>query len=116
MNIPNKLYHATRMKNILSIMARGLEPRGVDHLIYFADTFGGASFFAYMHGIPVDQIVVVEVDTTNLAKELFDYGGDHNPNFFKDIEVYTYPSVITEEHISDYLQIDMESLDKNLFR
>ena len=116
MNIPNKLYHATRMKNILSIMARGLEPRGADHLIYFADTFGGASFFAYMHGVPIDEIIVVEVDTTNLPKELFDYGGDHNPMFFKDIEVYTFPSVITEEHISDYLKIDIDSLDKNLFR
>lgn len=116
MHIPNKLYHATRMGNALSIMVRGLEPRGIEHLIYFADTFGGACYFAYMHGIPIDQIVVVEVDTTNLAKELFDYGADHSPTFFKDIEVYTYPSVITEEHISEYLQIDIDLLDKNLFR
>ena len=85
MQVPNKLYHATRQDNAVSIMVRGLEPRGVDRLIYFADTFGGACYFAYMHGIPIDQIIVVEVDTTNLNRELFDYGGDHNPSFFKDI-------------------------------
>lgn len=116
MQIPNKLYHATRQDNALSIMVKGLEPRGIEHLTYFADTFGGACCFAYMHGVPIDQIVVIEVDTTNLSKELFDYGGDHNPSFFKGIEVYTYPAVITEEHISEYLQIDIDSLDKNLFR
>ena len=86
MNVPSKLYHVTTWKNALSIMHSGLKPLGVDHLIYFADSFGGASTFAYMHGVPLEEIIVVVVDTTNLDKNLFDYGYDHSPTFFKNID------------------------------
>lgn len=107
-DIPDKIYHATKEKNIISIMDNGLKPLGIDKLIYFCDTFAGAGTFAYMHGVPLNDIVVIEVDTTNLNKELFDYGRDHSPTFFKDIEVYTYPKEILPEHFSDYLKIDMK--------
>lgn len=108
MKIPDKLYHATTWKSALSIMDTGLKPLGADHLIYFTDTFAGAGTFAYMHGVSLEDIIVIEVDTTNLDKNLFDYGYDHNPIFFKDIKVYTYSQHIITEHISDYFVIDMK--------
>lgn len=114
MNIPDKLYHATTWKNALSIMYSGLKPLGTDHLIYFADSFGGASTFAYMHGIPLKDIVVVIVDTNNLNKDLFDYGYDHSVSFFKNIEVYTYPKEISTKYICDYMQIDLNSIKGEL--
>lgn len=109
MNIPDKLYHATTWKNALSIMDNGLK-LGTDNLIYFADSFGGASLFSYMHGIPLEDIIVVVIDTTNLNKDLFDYGYDHSPTFFKNIEVYTYPEKISIGHICDYMQVDLDNM------
>ena len=109
MKTPNKLYHATTWKNALLIMDIGLKPLGADHLIYFADSFAGAGTFAYMHGVSLEDIIVIEVDTTNLDKNLFDYGRDHDPTFFKNIEVYTYSEDISTKHICGYLQVDINN-------
>ena len=114
MKIPEKLYHATTRKNALSIMNTGLKPLSIGHLIYFADSFGGASMFSYLHGIPLEDIIVVIIDTTNLNKDLFDYGYDHSPTFFKNIEVYTYSEEISIEHIYDYMRIDIENMKGEL--
>lgn len=105
-DIPDKIYHATKKKNTISIIDNSLKPLGIDKLIYFCDTLAGAGTFAYMHGVPLDDIVIIEIDTTNLNKELFNYGNDHNPNFFKGIKVYTYSEEISSEHFSDYFEID----------
>lgn len=108
MKVPDKLYHATTWENALSIMDTGLKPLGVDQLTYFADSFAGAGIFAYMRGIALKDIIVVVVDTTNLDKNLFDYGKDHSSIFFKNIEVYTYSEEIPTEHICDYLKSELE--------
>lgn len=111
MNIPDKIYHATTWEKAMSIMADGaLKPLGMDRLIYFADSFAGACMFLVIHGTPLDEIVVVEVDTTNLKGDLFDYGLDHSTVFFKDIEVYTYPEEISQKHFGNLLQVDIENI------
>lgn len=110
MNVPDKLYHGTTLNNALSIMDSGLKPFGIEHLIYFADSFGGASLFVYLHNIPLEDIIVIEIDTSGLDKDLFAYGMDHNPVFFKNIEVYTYPEEISIKHISDFLKVDINEI------
>lgn len=113
MNIPEKIYHATTQKNAFSIMKdKALKPLGMDGLTYFADTFAGASMFLYLYGVPLEDIVVIEVNTTNLNKDLFDYGRDHSTVFFKGIEVYTYSEEISDKHFSDYFKINMEENDE----
>jgi hypothetical protein len=112
MNIPDKLYHATFKHNALNIICEGLKP-GCEHLTYFADTPQGAATFLYFRALTTSEkyIMCLEISTENLDKSLIKEGTDHSPEFFKGIQVFTYPDFISPENISDlYIGYDLTKI------
>ncbi|MDF2615406.1 MAG: hypothetical protein K0Q47_61 [Sedimentibacter sp.] len=97
--IPEILYHATWEENVMSIFLEGLKP-GFDGLNYLCDKQEDAAKFLVLKIQPGKQLVVLKIYTKNLDKELFDYGFDHNPNFFGNLNVLTYKGIISKDHIS----------------
>lgn len=98
MHIPDKIYHATTWDKAKKIVHTSLKP----HLgeIYFSDTPAGAATFLAIRGVPINDIVALEIDTSKINKTLLREGTDHSVNFFKDIEVYVY----TKEIDGDIIQ------------
>lgn len=89
MKIPERLYHATIKDRADSIWMHGLR-QGRDGFVYLADTINGAASFLVVRGARLEDIVVFEIDPESLDVKLLSYGTDHNPDFFKGIEVFAY--------------------------
>lgn len=102
--IPNRLYHATHIKNLSDILDKGINISEIDDLVYLADSFGGAALFLLIRGVPKKDIIVIEVDTSLLDISLFEEGADHNTRIFKDVLVLTYPEHINDDCISGVYQ------------
>jgi len=109
-NLPQVLYHSTHEDNLDSIIEHGLEPRGMDGLTYFADSFAGAVMFAYFHGVPLENVLVLMVHVDSLDKTRITEGRDHNPNFFKGVDVFAYPNIIPIRGIIDWLRVSKEGI------
>lgn len=89
-------YHATKEKNLGSILSQGLKP-GFDGLVYMADTEQNAVQFISLRVYGTDEnIIVIQINTEELDKSLFDEGYDHSPEFFKG-DVKTYAGIIPSE-------------------
>lgn len=98
------LYHATEMKNLCSIIEKGLVPSKYDGITYFTDNFNDCTKFAMIHGVAREDILVCKVDLPD--SDVFETF-DHNPNFFK-CRCFGYDKVIPDSEI-EYLQIDLNS-------
>lgn len=104
MKIPEVLYHATHKDNIDSIWMYGLHV-GSQGLTYFADSINGAAAFLVVRGMKLEDVMVFEIEASDLDQKLIDYGSDHNTNFFKGIEVYTYPTDIDPMCINNLYEL-----------
>lgn len=104
MQVPEVLYHATLKENGDSIWDNGIRI-GKQGLTYFADSINGAAAFLVIHGIQLEDILVFEVESSELDVGLIDYGADHNVRFFKGIEVYTYPKHINPMCINNAYEL-----------
>ncbi len=105
----SKLYHATWKENLLKIYVEGIKP-GFDGLTYMCTTANSTlPFLALRAAAEGRDVVVIEIDSTMLNSELIEEGFDHNPNFFKDAEVKTYPELIPPEALGVYYEAQRKS-------
>lgn len=74
------LYHATSMTNLVSILDNGLT-KGVDGIVYLADSPENALKFVAIRGVP--EILVIRVKKAELKQEQIIKTFDHSERFFQ---------------------------------
>jgi RNA:NAD 2'-phosphotransferase (TPT1/KptA family) len=82
--IPKKLYHATPNANLKGILSDGLKPSEIFGQSYFCKTT--QQCLQFFNG---QEVYLLEIDTSELKKDLFRYSLDHNQNFFP-FDCYAY--------------------------
>lgn len=107
MEVPSVLYHATLKENAELIWDNGFY-QNKEGIVYLADSIKGAAAFLFARAVMLENIVVFEIDTEHLDENLFAYGTDHNPNFFKGIEVYVYHGYIDALCINNVYTLSKE--------
>ena len=112
MKVPDTLYHATLKENAEAIWYQGLFQNN-EGLVYLADSAKGAASFLVTRCVALENIMVFEIDTTQLDKTLFAYGTDHNPNYFKGIEVYAYNGFIDSVCFDNIYTLTLQEEDNN---
>lgn len=93
-----KFYHATPMKNLLSILNEGAITKGCDGVVYLCDTQSDAVKFVAIRGEKEILVCECEIDES-LVSESF----DHSEAFFK-CKAYTYPEDISTDEITNYVK------------
>lgn len=104
MHIPDKIYHATTWDKAKKIVHTSLKPKFGE--IYFADTPAGSATFLAVRGVPLKDIVALEIDTSKIDKSLLQEGTDHNVVFFQDIQVFVYTKEIDGDIIENFYTFD----------
>lgn len=95
-----KYYHATPMRNLVSILDNGLKV-GCDGITYLAETKEDAYKFVVLRCWG-EEILVIEVELDeNKVEETF----DHNPNFFK-CRAFGYPTLITPDEMTNFFKFE----------
>lgn len=102
------LYHATKFKNLPSIVREGLKT-GIDGVIYFTTSEQHSVNWIDMTNIDGDDLLVIRVDTKDLDEDLLDDGNDHDPEFFKGITVKTYSKDIPFDYVDESRIVKYES-------
>lgn len=92
------LYHATKYKNLLSIIEGGLLP-GYDGMIYFTTSEQHSVNWIDMTNLQGEDLLVIRIDSKDLDENLIEDGMDHSPTFFKGITVKTYSGHIPSDLI-----------------
>lgn len=87
-------YHATSYENLGSIMSKGIEPRGIEKVVYLCKTPEDAAKFLLIRGIKDIVSFAVELDLEDIEESF-----DHNISFFK-CKAYTYDKKITPDMIN----------------
>lgn len=95
-----QFYHATPMRNLSSILDKGLLV-GFDGITYLAETPQDACKFIalWCFGEPI-LVIEVELDESKV-KETF----DHNPNFFR-CKAFGYPDTIPVERMTNFWKFE----------
>lgn len=94
-----KYYHATALKNLVSILDNGLHV-GCDRITYLAETKEEAYRFIVLRCFEDILVIEVELDETKV-EETF----DHNPNFFK-CKAFGYPELITPDEMTNFWKFE----------
>jgi RNA:NAD 2'-phosphotransferase (TPT1/KptA family) len=92
---PKKLYHATRMGNLSSIMDKGILPHDVYGNIYFCESQKHCLKFVEK------PCLILEIDTSQLDNENLFISKDHNKRIYK-FDCYTYFATIPPSAIKNW--------------
>lgn len=96
-----KFYHATPMKNFVSILDDGKIYTGYEGVTYLCDTPKDAAKFVAIRGEKEILVCECEIDES-LVSESF----DHSEVFFK-CKAYTYPKDISTNEITNYIKYEL---------
>lgn len=95
-----KYYHATPLKNLISILDNGLRT-GYDGITYLTENPDEAYRFVAVRCWD-DDILVIEAELEeSKVEETF----DHNPNFWK-CKAFGYTETITSDEMTDFLKYE----------
>ena len=101
-----KLYHATLKENLISIYDNGIK-RGWDGLVYTCDNPNDALKFLALRAMAENkEVVVIEIFTKYLNESKLQDGMDHNPSFFGNPVVKTYPEDIPTKALGQYFEAE----------
>lgn len=94
------MFHATDIKNLESILDKGIQP-GSDGLVYLTAKFNEAAVFPLLHGVPEKEVVVLEC---HLPESRIQETFDHSREYF-NFPCYGYPKVINPVQIHQILEV-----------
>lgn len=96
-----KFYHATLQNNRGKIYKSGLK-RGPDGCVYLAETMNDSAKFLLIRGIPLSDMMFIEIDAVSLDKSKLHYSCDHSVEFF-GCEAFCYDDDIPARFVRGHM-------------
>jgi hypothetical protein len=91
--IPRRLYHATSVNNLHSILEQGLKPHEIFGEIYFCEKEKQCTQFIK------PPCIVIAVDTNKLDKDFLFLSADHTKIAGRNFDAFTYYNTIEPNNL-----------------